>query len=171
MYPKDDELRQQLLVSISEHSAQMRRYIWRNAPVTNRVSIVCIVSSGLAALITAGPATGGASFIELVKGVLGLSDGDLTGRLVCMTAMIVSVVAAIAANLSKSSELPVRVQTAEAGVAILDKLAVDLRFGTMSVPEGSIRYSAVIEKMPFLVSEKGTSHPASGRATPRAPAA
>ena len=168
MYPKEDELRQQLLESISRYSARMRSYIRRNGPIKNRLSIVCIVSSGLAALITAGPATGGASFIELVKGVLGLSDGDLAGRLVCMTAMIVSVVAAVAANVSKASELPVRVQAAEEGVAVLDKLAVDLTFGGMSVPEGSVHYSAVIEKMPFLVFE--TSHEAPGRATPRAQA-
>jgi hypothetical protein len=158
---EDERRRQQLLGRIADHSTRLRRYIWRK----NRVSVICIVSSGLAALITAGPATGGGSFIELVKAVLGLSDGDLAGRLVCMTAMIVSVVAAIAANISKPSELSVRVQTAEAGVAELDKLAVELEFGGMSATDGSVQYSEVIKKTSFLISDD------SGRASPQAQAA
>jgi len=149
--------REHLLGCIARHTARMRRYVCRNSRRKNRLAVTCIVSSSLAALITAGPAAGGGSFIELVKLVLHLSSDDLAGRLVCLTAMIVSLVAGIAANINKSSELPARVEAAEAGLAELEKVAVELQFDRTSVNQGSDHYSAVIEKTSFVNFEVESS--------------
>jgi hypothetical protein len=142
--------REHLLACIARHNAHMHRYVRRNSRRKNRLTMICIVSSSLAALITAGPAAGGTSFIDVVKSLLGLTDANAAGRLICLAAMLVSLVAAIAANINKSSDLPDRVAAAEAGLAELKKVAVELQFDRMSVADGSDHYSAVIERTAFV---------------------
>lgn len=149
MDPEPD-VRRDLLDRIHGRRAAITAYLRRTRPRRDRLTTTSIVSSALAAVLTAGPALGGTSFTDTVAGALALRDTSAVWRVLCLGALLVSVVAAISANLSTSRDTERRVNAAEACNAELEGLATLLEFGGLAVGDGVELYRQYVVKIPFV---------------------
>jgi hypothetical protein len=68
--------------------------------------VISIANSAIAAALMVGPGAGGQTFAETVQKGLGLPDDSIVWRLLCLSAVIVSVGAAISARKSNDSTEP-----------------------------------------------------------------
>ena len=102
--------------------------------------------------MTAGPGLGGQAFTENVAGALGARDDSLIWRLLCVLAMVVSVVAAISANLGKSKDTEARIIAAETSRAELEGLQAMLEFGQVSFEDAVKLYQQYIAKVSYVES-------------------
>jgi hypothetical protein len=113
----------------------------------------------MAAVFTAGPAIGGQTFAQAVRRGLSLSDGAVVWRTLCLCALIVSLVAAISANLNKSQDLASRVSAAEACNTELEGLVTFLEFRHLSVQDAVELYHQYVAKIPFVEEVPTVSRP------------
>ena len=149
---------QQLLNHIEERRQDLNTYLRRAKPRSERLTLASIISSALAAALTAGPALGGAEFVGSVAQTLGLPGAPAVWRPLCLLAMIVSVVAAITANLSRSKNAEARIMSAEACNTELDLLATFIELHQVSLDEAVKMYQQSVTKVPFV--EDLSDHPA-----------
>lgn len=87
-----------------------------------RLSLVSVISSALAAALTAGPALGGEGFTDSVAGACNTGEDSTFWRVLCLLALVESVISAIAVNLSRSRNWEARIISAEACNAELEGL-------------------------------------------------
>ena len=148
----DDEtdVRQQLTARIEAKRAGISRFLVRARPRRNRLANLSVVGSAIAAVMTAGPAIGGQSFTASVQGRLGFEDSSTVWRVLCLAAMLLSVAAAVATNLSNSRDLNGRVTAAETCNAELEGLETLLEFGQLPLPEAVKLYQQYVAKVPFV---------------------
>ena len=109
-----------------------------------------IISSALAAVLTAGPALGGVSLTDSIARGLDLPRSAGVWRPLCLLAMVVSVVAAISANLSKSRNVEARIMAAEICNTELDLLATFLELDQVPLNEAAKMYHQSSTKVPFV---------------------
>jgi hypothetical protein len=145
-----EEHRSELLRRVESRNRDIRTFLSSKRPHRNRLSLVCIITSALAAAMTAGPATGGTKFTSAAQGALNLADSSVVWRVLCGVAFLVSLVSAIAANLNKSSDLPTKLSVAESCAGDLEALENALRFGTASTADGVDRYEKIVSRIPFV---------------------
>lgn len=150
MAERDDQ--QQLLMRITERHRDVEAFLKRARPKSERLTTVSVVSSAVAAALTAGPGLGGPSFTQNVAGAFGGRDDSLVWRLLCILAMVVSVVAAISANLGKSKDAEARIIAAETSKAELEGLRTMLEFGQVSVPDAVGLYQQYVSKVAYVES-------------------
>ena len=93
--------------------------------------MVGVVGSALSAVLVAGPAVGGESFSSAAQKILGLPKESVVWQILCLVALVVSVVAAIATNLQRSDDLVARVSSGEAALIELEGLATMVSLGTI----------------------------------------
>jgi hypothetical protein len=117
------------------------------------LTYLSIVSSALAAALTAGPALGGPGFTRSVAEGLGANDDSNVWRLLCILAMVVSVIAAIAANLSKAKNAEARIISAETSNAELEGLQTLVEFGQLPLQDAVKLYQQYVAKIPFVQGE------------------
>jgi YVTN family beta-propeller protein len=77
-------------------------------------------------------------------------------QLLCLAAVIVSLVAAISANLNKSNDLSARMNAVEACNAELEGLHARVQFGESSVKDAVAAYRQIVVKIPFVPEELAT---------------
>jgi hypothetical protein len=142
--------RARLLETIGNRRDCIVDYIRAKSPASTRLSTISIVSSAVAAALTAGPAFGGSTFAETVQSGLDLRQSEVVWRLLCFGALAVSVTAAISANLSKAHDLTSRIAAAEAAGATLHGLATRLEFGRLSVEDAAQEYRDIVAGIPFV---------------------
>ena len=147
---EDSAHRRDLLTRIEARRAGVQAYLRENRPRIRRRANVTIVLSSLSAAFTAGPALGGESFAVSVQNGLGLSTDSIVWRVLCLFALLVSVSAAVLANIAKSTDADARLSTAEAANAELEGLATLLQFGHLSVDDGVKLYQQYAVKIPFV---------------------
>lgn len=152
----DVEVRRELLVRIQVRRASINAYVREKRPLGNRLANISIVSSAIAAALTAGPAAGGLTFAQTVQKSLSLAQSSTVWRALCLGAVIVSLVAAISANLNKSSNLTARINVAEACSADLEGLQALVEFGELPVKDAVAVYRQLVTKIPF-VEEKSVA--------------
>ncbi|MFF5790741.1 hypothetical protein ACFY5D_01700 [Paeniglutamicibacter sp. NPDC012692] len=152
----DDEsgVRQQLSARIEARRASIARFLLHARPRRNRLANLSILGSAIAAVMTAGPALGGQSFTASVQSTLGIEDSSTVWRVLCLAAMLLSVAAAVATNLSNSRDLNGRVTAAETCNAELEGLETLLEFGQLPVPEAVKLYQQYVAKVPFVDEAK-----------------
>lgn len=153
---------QELLQTIEQRRRSVNAYLRRARPRYERLTYLTIISSALAAALTAGPALGGKDFADGVSGILGLEGGASVWRPLCFLAMIVSVIAAISANLSKFKNSEVRIVGAETCNCELEGLQTMLKFRQLSLEEAIRMYQESVAKIPFvpddsLLASKGSN--------------
>jgi hypothetical protein len=174
---ESDTSRARLLEAIDARRRGIERYLADQRPVSNRLTTISVISSCVAAALAAGPAVGGEDFAATVQGGLGLGQSQAVWRLLCLAAVVASVTAAIAANLSKSSDITARVGAAEAANSLLEGLHTRLSFSGLSVADAAQQYQEIIARIPWI-SERGdgavpteerAGDPASEEKTPRRP--
>jgi hypothetical protein len=111
---------------------------------------ISIVSSAAAAVFTAGPALGGVSFAEAVQRTLSLSNNSIVWQALCLVAMLVSLVATISMQLSKSQDAAAQLSAAEACDTELEGLQTLLELGQLQVRDATDLYIKYITKIPFV---------------------
>ena len=163
-----DELR--LLSKIEDHIGRMDAFLRRTRPRQTRLTVVTIVSAALAAALTAGPALGGKQFTGWAKDVSHVEDVSYVWRLLCLLAMLVSITAAICANLNQASKTELRIVSAEGCRTELACLQTLIEFHQIPVSEGLKLYQQHLSRVPFLDQPK-TPSAANVTPTPSAKAA
>jgi hypothetical protein len=148
----DVDLRQELLGRIRTHQASITTYVHKMQGRRDLVANISIVSSAIAAALMVGPTTGGPNFTETVQKGLGLADDSYVWKSLCLTALIVNVVAAISAQLGKSKDPTQRIATAEACNAALEELGTDVEFDNNSVKLAAAEYGKIASKMLFVAA-------------------
>jgi hypothetical protein len=147
----DDALhRQELLERIKAKRDRINAYRHALKPRGDLQTNLSIVCSALAAAFTAGPALGGTSFTAGVQQALALPAESLVWRVLCLLAMITSLVAAISTNLYKSNDVAGRLSRAETGNAQLEALEATVEFGQIPIGDALKLYQEYITAIPFV---------------------
>jgi hypothetical protein len=146
----EPDVRRELLNRIHARRAGIAAYLRRLRPRRDHLITTSIVSSALSAVLTAGPALGGETFADTVGHALSLGDTSPVWRLLCFGALVVSLVAAVSANLAKSRDLERRVSAAEACNTELEGLETLLEFGHLPVDDAVKLYQQYVAKIPFV---------------------
>jgi MFS family permease len=163
----EDYLRRDLLWRIEARRAAVQAFLHRHRPRTRRRATATIVLSSLAAAFTAGPAVGGETFAGAVQQAFSLSSDSYVWRVLCLSALLVSVAAAVLTNLGKSQDDVARLGTAEAANAELEGLTTLLQFGQLSVQDAVKLYQQYSVKIPFVEDAPGAFATGGGAVPPR----
>jgi hypothetical protein len=155
-----DDARQELLGRIIARRASIEDFLRLARPRGNRLVNTAIVSSALAAVLTAGPALGGETFSDGVASGLSLSSDSLVWRTLCLLALVVSLVAAISTNLSKSHDTAQRIAAAETVNAELEGLQALVAFGQIPLADAVKLYQQYVTKIPWVKDQHPQSPPA-----------
>ncbi|MGH3935723.1 MAG: hypothetical protein ACRDS1_12240, partial [Pseudonocardiaceae bacterium] len=131
------DVRLELIQRIEARRASINAFVRRVRPRSVRLANISIVSSAVTAVFTAGPAVGGVSFTNAVQRGLSLSDGSLVWRTLCLLSMLVSLVAVISVQLSKSQETAAQLRAADACNAELEGLQTLLKYGKLPVNDAA----------------------------------
>jgi hypothetical protein len=147
---------QKLLDLIINRRRSLDVYLKKMRPRSERLLMVTIVSSALAAVLNAGPALGGTDFTGPVAAALNLGSPAAVWRPLCMLAMIVSVVAVISANLGKSKSSENRIASAETANGELESLEILIDFHQLPLKEAITMYQQSVARVPFV--PRGSHH-------------
>jgi hypothetical protein len=156
MMGDDVDVRLELIRRIEARRASINAFLRRARPRSNRLANISIVSSAVAAVFTAGPAFGGASFTEAVQRGLSLADSSIVWRILCLAATLVSLVAAISVQLNKSQDVASQLSAAEACNTELEGLQTLLEFAQLPVRDAVELYQKYITKIPFVEEESAS---------------
>lgn len=148
--PELDQERTLLSRRIRDRRRTVDAYLRRARPRAERLTYASVVSSALAAALTAGPGLGGAAFTTTVSETLNLEGAPQIWQPLCLLATVVSVIAAISANLSKSKNAEARIVQAEACNAELEGLQALVEFRQCSVEDAVVMYQQYVAKIPFV---------------------
>lgn len=140
----------QLLRRIKNRRRSVDAYLQSARPRASRLMWVSIISSALAAALTAVPALGGASGTGELAASLELSGPAAVWRPLCLLAMVVSIIAAVSANLSKARNAEARIINAEACSAELEGLQALVEFQQLSLEEAVKLYQQYVARIPFV---------------------
>lgn len=144
------DMRQELLGRIAARRVSIDDYLRVARPRGNRLINTAIVSSAVAAVLTAGPALGGETFSNGVAKGLSLPSDSYVWRTLCFLALGVSLVSAISTNLSRSHDTARRITAAEAVNAELEGLQTLVEFGQMPVADAVKLYQQYVTKIPWV---------------------
>lgn len=148
--PELDQERARLLRRIQERRRSVDAYLRKARPRAARLTYVSVVSSALAAALTAGPGLGGADLTASVSETLDLEGAPQVWQPLCLLATVVSIIAAISANLSKSKNVEALIVHAEACNAELEGLQALLEFEQCSVEDAVKMYQQYVARIPFV---------------------
>lgn len=146
----DAEVRQELLGRIGARRASINAFVHDVRPRSARLANFSTISSAVAAVLTAGPALGGVTFAQAVQQGFSLPTQSIVWRILCLGAMVVSIVAAISTSMHKSQDLAARLSAAEACNAELEGLQTLLEFGKLPVEDAVKLYQQYVTKIPFV---------------------
>lgn len=141
---------QRLARRIKDRRRSLDAYLRSARPRAERLTYVSVISSALAAALTAGPALGGTKFATQTADAVGLEHSSTVWQTLCLLAMVVSVVAAISANLSKSKNAEGRIVAAEACSAELEGLQALVEFQQVAFDEAVKLYQHYVATIPFV---------------------
>jgi hypothetical protein len=144
----DVEARQELLRQIRARRTSINTYVQEKRPRGHRLANISIISSAIAAALTAGPAAGGTTFAEAVRKGLSLSHSSIVWQALCLAAATMSIVAVISANLSKSNDLTALIGAAEACNAELGGLGRLVQFSELPVKDAAAIFALLVAKIP-----------------------
>ncbi len=140
------EDRRELLRRIGAQRASIDTFVQQVRPRSIRLANISIISSAAAAVFTAGPALGGVSFAEAIQRVFALSTNSIVWRTLCLVAMLVSLVATISAQLSKSQDTAAQLSAAEACDTELEGLQTLLELDQLPVQDAANLYIKYIAR-------------------------
>ncbi|MDR7085059.1 hypothetical protein J2X01_004379 [Arthrobacter ginsengisoli] len=152
------ETRQRLSDSIEQRQLSIRAFLGRARPHRNRLVTISVVGSALAASLTAGPALGGTKFTTAVQGIFSLEESSAVWRVLCLAAVLLSLAAALATNLSNSHSVADRVSAAEACMAQLEGLRMALEFGHLGTDDAVQLYQQYVAHIGFVDRLTGSRH-------------
>lgn len=140
----------QLIDQIAGRHRQLQRYLGRMRPRNARLGLVAVVTSALAAVVTAGPAVGGDGFAVTVQDALSLTEPSLVWRSLCLIALLVSVVSTISTNLLRSQNTAAQISAAETASAELHGLRLLIEVGDIPLTTAVKLYQESVVRTSFL---------------------
>lgn len=149
----DLDERQRLLDRIRNLQANINRYVRKREFIRTLVVNISIASSAIAAAIMVGPGLIGDPFVESAANGLGFAKDTNLWRLLCFTSLVVNLIAAISAALTKSDDTTERVIVAEACNAALEQLATDIEFSKLSVNLAGAEYGKIASKILYVLAD------------------
>ena len=132
---RDSDSRRELLERIRTRRANIGAYVRDLDRSGDRLTNLSIICSAIVTALTAGPALGGTRFTDVTANLFGVAEESLLWRVLCLLAMVLSIVAAVATNLYKSHDVAARLAKAEACNVGLEGLEAQLGFGQLSLAE------------------------------------
>ncbi len=155
----EEEARQKLTENIEQRQSSIKRFLRRERPRRNRLTTTSVVGSALAVGFTAGPGVGGPSFAAGVQGALTLEQSSIVWQVLCLAAMVMSVVAAVTTNLANSHSVAEKVSAAEACNTQLEGLQTALTFGHLPLEDAVQLYQQYTAQVSFVddVADKATA--------------
>ena len=153
----------QLLRLIKNRRRSVDAYLGSARPRAERLTYASVISSALAAALTAGPALGGERLTGQFADSLQMSGAPALWRFLCLLAMVASITAAITANLSKAKNAEARIVNAEACNAELEGLQTLVEFQQIPLEDAVKLYQQYVARIPF-VPETARSQQRSGGA-------
>ena len=142
--------RSRLLDRIHEKQRDLKAYLQKFEPRSNRLTIFSILGTGLAALLTAGPAVGGASFTAALTQALGTTSPSW--RILCAAATVFSFLATTALSIHKVQDLTNKVSKAQSARAQLEALETFMETTEISNTTATEQYAQIIRDVPYLQS-------------------
>ncbi len=142
------DTRERLRERIREKKQDIKAYIARFEPRSNRLTMMSIIGTGLAALLTAGPAIGGTSFTQAVTAALGTTSPSW--RLLCAAATIFSFLATTALSIHKMQDYSTKVSKAQSAHAQLESLEIFMDTTEIPVPTAADQYAQIVRDVPYL---------------------
>lgn len=142
--------RRELLGRIAARRASIEAFLRVARPRGNLLINTAIISSAVAAVLTAAPGLGGETLTAGIANALSLPRDSYVWRTACILAMLVSIVAAISTNLARSQDTARRITAAEAVNAELEGLQTVMEFGQLPVAEAVKLYQQYIAKIPWV---------------------
>lgn len=148
----DDEatLRHELTVRIDRRREGLAAFLRRARPRRNRLTNISVIGSALAAVLTAGPAFGGAKFTTSVQGALALPSDSVVWRTLCLAAVVLSVASALSTNLANAHAVAANVTAAETCNTQLEGLQTALSFGHIPLDDAVRLYEQYVAKVAFV---------------------
>jgi hypothetical protein len=146
----EDDVRHELLSRIRARRASISAFVRDLEPRGARLTTLSIVCSSVVTALTAGPALGGAKFNSGIQQALGLPDESLVWRVLCLAAMILSIVAAVSTNMYKSRDVAARLSKAEKCNAELEGLEAQVEFGHVPLDRAVKQYQQYVAEIPFV---------------------
>ena len=137
-----------LLQKIVEKRRELANYLRMMEPRSARLTNIAIVCGAISAVLTATPALGGNDVAKWLTETLELPIP--IWQLLCFGAMICSIAATIATNMSKSHETTARVLKAQTCESKLEGLETLLEVGSVDTESASAQFADAIKDVPFV---------------------
>jgi hypothetical protein len=155
----EEEARQKLAENIRHRRSCIKLFLRQQRPRRNRLTMASVVGSALAATLTAGPALGGTTFATGVQGALDVEQSSVVWQVLCLGAMLASIVAAISTNLANSHSVAEKVTAAEASYVQLEGLQTALDLGRLPLEDALQLYQQYTAHVAFVddVEDKAKS--------------
>jgi hypothetical protein len=144
------DARDRLLSRIRRRSAGIDEFLGRTRPRSTRLGWISVVCSSASAALMAGPAVGGDAFSGSVQAALQLPEESWVWQILCVGALVISIISAIATNLLRSDDLISRISATEATKAELEGLEALLEFGSIRVDAAVELYQQYVTKVPYV---------------------
>jgi hypothetical protein len=141
---------QELIARIREKRSSLESFLSAARPRKRRLLNTTIVGGSLAAVLTAGPAVGGAPFTAWLTAALGSTSPSW--RILCGAASLCSVLATVATQLLKSQNIEEHVTRAQGCRAKLEVLEVGLALGQLDPQQATSEYLKCVEDAAFIES-------------------
>jgi hypothetical protein len=155
---------------IRSYCQAIEAYTTKNERGSKRLSTISIVSSAIAAALTAGPAFGGRSFAETVQQGLSLGDSSTVWRSLCFGAVVVSVTAGITTEMVSKGNLAGHLIEAHEARALLLKLERRLRRREVAPGAAMTEFEDIVDALTFIplagAGAPSGGHDADRRAVP-----
>jgi hypothetical protein len=162
MVDRSGDRRLDLLDRIDVRRASIERYLQKARPRGRRLVTVAVVSSAVAAVLTAGPALGGQTFTSTVADGLALPSPALVWRALCFVALAASLVAAVATSLARAHDPERKIAAAEGANAELEGLRTMVEFGQVAVIDAAEQYQQAVAKIPWVDEHHEVDAPGAG---------
>jgi hypothetical protein len=146
----DLRTRKHLRTRVQARRADIDEFLARARPRRNIMINVSIVFSALAAVLTATPAAAGPGGMTAIADSLSLGGPASVWRPLCIAAFVVALIAAVAANLQRSHDLPAQVAAAETCRAGLESLLATLDFDDVPVHDLVEQYQQYVKQIAFV---------------------
>jgi hypothetical protein len=146
----ETEARRELLERIRARRSGISTFVHDLDARGTRLTNLSIVCSAIVTVLTAGPALGGTRFTDASSNVLNVSDESLIWRILCLLAMVLSIVVAVATNMYKARDVASRLAKAEATNVALEGLETLVEFEQVSTADAVQQYQQRIADIPFI---------------------
>lgn len=141
---------QRLLRKIRSRRGGIAEHLATARPRAERLTTVTVVSSVVAAFLTAGPAVGRTKFTEFVAKWISPLSGEDVWVICCSIAMVLAMIAAISANLRTSSKAETEIVNALACSAELEGLQEWVESRQLPYRQCAELYRFYVNKIPFI---------------------